>query len=89
MAKTLTLHTRVEPDIKAKADAVLGQLGISTTEAINMFLHQIVINNGIPFEVKIPNSETIAAIREIEDMRSGVTPKFSMSVDDFVREMGE
>ncbi len=66
MAKTLTLHTRVEPDIKEQADAILNELGISTTEAINMFLHQVIRYKGIPLDLRVPNAETIAAIREAE-----------------------
>jgi antitoxin component of RelBE/YafQ-DinJ toxin-antitoxin module len=44
-----------------------------------------------PFEIGLnkPNAETLAAIREIEEMRSGLIPKQSLSVADFAREMGE
>ena len=63
MAKTLTLHTRIEPNIKEQADAILNRLGISTAEAINMFLHQVILYRGIPLDLRVPNTETIAAIR--------------------------
>jgi DNA-damage-inducible protein J len=67
MSKTLTLHTRIEPDIKEKADAILRELGISTTEAINMFLRQVIRYRGLPLDLRVSNPETIAAIREAEE----------------------
>jgi len=66
MAKTLTLHTRIEPDIKEKADAILKEIGISTADAINMFLRQVIRYKGIPLDLRIPNEETVAAIKEAE-----------------------
>jgi len=66
MAKSLTLHTRIEPEVKEKADAILSELGISISEAINMFLHQVVHYRGIPLDLRLPNAETMAAIREAE-----------------------
>jgi DNA-damage-inducible protein J len=66
MAKTLTLHTRIEPEIKDKADAILKELGISTTEAINLFLRQVIRYRGIPLDLRIPNDETAAAVKEAE-----------------------
>jgi len=53
MAKSLTLHTRVEPEIKEKADAILSELGVSISEAINMFLHQVVHHRGIPLDLRL------------------------------------
>lgn len=55
MAKTETVYTRVEPDIKAGAEAVLSKLGLTPSEAINLFLNQVILNNGLPFEVRIPS----------------------------------
>ena len=66
MAKTETLHIRIEPEIKKKAEKTLRSLGMTTTEAINIYLHQIILNEGLPFEVKIPkpNFKTIQAMEE-------------------------
>jgi len=71
--KSETLHIRIEPDIKKKADNTLSHLGLSTAEAVNIFLHQVVICNGIPFAVRMPspNAETKAAMQEARDMMSG------------------
>ncbi|HUY68543.1 MAG TPA: type II toxin-antitoxin system RelB/DinJ family antitoxin [Alphaproteobacteria bacterium] len=61
--KTEIINTRVEPKLKRMAAAVLGSLGLSTTEAITLFLHQVVLSEGLPFEVKVPNKVTRKAIK--------------------------
>ena len=67
MAKTAYINTRVDKDLKAKAEKVLSRVGISTTDAITMLLHQIVLRKGLPFDVRIPNAATMAAIEELEN----------------------
>jgi DNA-damage-inducible protein J len=66
MAKTAYINTRVDKDLKAKAEKVLSRVGISTTDAITMLLHQIVLRKGLPFDVRIPNEETVAAMAELD-----------------------
>lgn len=79
MAKTETLHIRVEADVKASVESILKTLGLSTTEAINIFLHQVILADGLPFEVKNPqyNAETIAAMQEARDIAAGKIPSKS------------
>lgn len=55
MAKSANLYARIEPDLKEQAEAILNALGISASNAITMFYKQIVLQNGIPFDLKIPN----------------------------------
>lgn len=59
MARTANVFTRVEPEIKEQAESVLNQLGISMSNAVGMFLRQIVIQRGIPFEMKLPAKEPL------------------------------
>jgi DNA-damage-inducible protein J len=66
MARTETIRARVEPELKYEAEAILKEVGLSSSEAMRLFLFQIVRQRGLPFEVKIPNAETIAAIEELE-----------------------
>ena len=66
MARTETIRARVEPELKSEAEAILKEVGLSSSEAMRLFLFQIVRQRGLPFEVKIPNAETIAAIEELE-----------------------
>lgn len=73
MAKSETLHIRVESAVKAGVEATLKTLGLSTSEAINIFLHQVILAGGLPFEVKNPqyNAETLAAMQEARDIAAG------------------
>lgn len=54
MAKTANMYARIEPDLKSQAEAILSALGISASNAITMFYKQIVLQKGLPFEVKLP-----------------------------------
>ncbi len=60
MARTSNVFTRVEPDIKEQAEDVLSQLGISMSSAVEMFLRQVVLQRGIPFEMKLPAAKPTA-----------------------------
>ena len=87
MAKTDTLHIRVEPDVKMKAEETLNDLGLSITEAVNVFLNQVILHYGIPFKIEKPkyNKETIQAM---EDVKSGKNlSKTFDSVDEMFEEL--
>lgn len=58
--RTANVFTRVDPETKEKAEAILNQLGIPMSNAIGMFLRQIVIQRGIPFDMKLPASVPVA-----------------------------
>lgn len=55
MAKSANLYARIEPDIKEQAEMILAELGIPASNAITMFYKQIILQNGLPFEVKLPD----------------------------------
>jgi len=69
MAKTETIHMRVAPEIKNEADNILTSLGITIADAINIFLVQVILTRGLPFEVRLPtpNETTKRAMREAEN----------------------
>ena len=54
MAKTSNLYARIEPDVKEQAERILSALGIPVSNAINMFYKQIILQRGLPFDVKLP-----------------------------------
>ena len=54
MSKSSSIYTRVEPEIKEQVEQILSNLGIPVSNAINLFLHQIVLRKGIPFDVTMP-----------------------------------
>jgi DNA-damage-inducible protein J len=82
MGKTAYITARVEPKLKASAEGVLQKLGLSTTEAITLFLHQVALRRGLPFEVRIPNAASRGAIDELE---AGRGRRFT-SVDDLMQD---
>ena len=60
MAKTTSIFARVEPEIKEQAEMVLNKLGIPMSSAVNIFLRQVIIQNGLPFDVKIKQNKSVA-----------------------------
>ena len=67
-AKSANLYVRIEPDVKEQAEEILSTLGIPASNAINMFYKQIILNRGLPFEVKIPSTRpvNVAELTETE-----------------------
>ncbi|MBN2013371.1 type II toxin-antitoxin system RelB/DinJ family antitoxin [candidate division KSB1 bacterium] len=66
MPRTATIQARIDPEVKEKAQKVFNRLHITMSEAISMYLTQVTLHNGIPFELKIPNELTTETIRKSE-----------------------
>lgn len=62
MARTAMIHARTDVDLKAEAESILKSLGLSYTEAINLFLNQVRLRKGLPFPVEIPASTSMSVI---------------------------
>ena len=60
MARTSNVFARVEPEVKEQAESILNQLGIPISNAVGMFLRQVVIQRGIPFDIKLPANKPIS-----------------------------
>ena len=100
MAKSANLYARIEPDLKEQAEAILSALGIPASNAITMFYKQIVLQKGLPFEVKLPASRptdvsTLSPEQlndELEkgyaDLVSGTTRSANRVFDDIRKEYG-
>lgn len=71
MSKSANLNIRMKPEIKNGAELILKKLGIPPSNAIDIFYRQIILNNGLPFDVRIPDAKLID-ISEIstEDLNS-------------------
>jgi len=67
--KTTDVRSRIEPEIKDRATEVLASCGLNLSDAIRLFLRQVVAQEGLPFEVKSPNAITRAAMQEARAMR--------------------
>ena len=71
--KTSVIHTRIDSNLKADAESILEKIGLTSSEAVRLFYRQIELNQGIPFDVKIPNKltvETLAKSDRGEDVHS-------------------
>ena len=66
-AKTANLYARIEPDVKEQAEIILSALGIPVSNAINIFYKQIILQRGIPFEVKLPIPAPVSAAALTEE----------------------
>jgi DNA-damage-inducible protein J len=82
MGKTGYITARIEPKLKARAARVLANVGVSTTDAITMFLRQVVLRNGLPFEVRVPNAQTKKAIEELEHPATRAKLRRSATADE-------
>ncbi len=60
-AKSANLYARIEPEVKEQAESILSALGIPASNAINIFYKQIILNRGLPFEVKLPAARPVNA----------------------------
>ena len=64
MSKTDTVRARVAPELKRDAEAVLRKIGLTSSEAINLFLTQVKLSKGLPFPVRVPNKTTRRAVSD-------------------------
>ena len=98
--KSANLYARIEPDVKEKAESILSALGIPASSAINMFYKQIILQRGLPFEVKLPsvNVADVSELSEAElqkelekgyaDMQSGRTKNARSAFEDIRKDYG-
>jgi DNA-damage-inducible protein J len=79
MAATKMLHIRIDDDIKTQADETLAAMGLSMSEAVRLFLHRVVAEQALPFEVKVPNARTRAAMNEADEIVRSRRARFKTS----------
>jgi DNA-damage-inducible protein J len=66
MAKTSVIRARIEPELKNEVEDIFDKLGLSTTEAVTLFYHQVKLRRGLPFEVAIPNDITAQTFQDTD-----------------------
>ena len=90
MAKTANINIRVDPEVKSTVDGIFSHFGITVADAVNIFLHKVMIVGGLPFDMTLPkyNEETLAAMREARDIASGkIKAKSYASIKEMVTEL--
>jgi len=85
MSKSAMIRARTEPGLKMDVERIFGALGLSCSEAINMFFRQVKLQRGIPFDVKLPNKTTLKAMKDV-DLKKGLTK--AKDADDMFRKLG-
>ena len=85
MAKTAVISARIDPELKESAERTFRDLGLTTTQAITLFLKQVELQRGLPFPVKIPNEATRSALEDAQARRN--LESFS-SADDLFEDLG-
>jgi len=66
MNKSAVIQTRIDPEIKNKAQHIFNSLNISMSEAISIFLTQVTLKRGIPFDITLPNELTANTLKQSE-----------------------
>ena len=67
MAKDATFSARIDGDLKQHGDKIFHSLGVKPSQALSIFYSQVILHGGFPFEVKIPNEETIKSFKDAEN----------------------
>lgn len=89
MANTTNISIRMDNDVKAKADALFGELGMNISTAFNIFVRQAIREGRIPFDITLnqPNSETIAAMLEAERIANDSSIKSYTNTDEMFADL--
>ena len=84
MIKSATITVRLDPQVKKSAEAVLKALGLTTSQAVNLFFNQVSLQKGIPFDLHLPNEATAKAI---EDGLAGRNLHPAAGMDDLIAQL--
>ncbi|WP_213876147.1 type II toxin-antitoxin system RelB/DinJ family antitoxin [Pseudomonas sp. dw_358] len=68
--KTTDVRCRIEEDLKERASAVLNACGLSVSDAMRLFLRQVVEVQGLPFQVRVPSAKTARALAQSREIRA-------------------
>ena len=81
MAQTSMIHVRVDDETKQRASAAVEAMGLSLSDAVRLFLHRVVAEQALPFELKVPNKATRAAMREADQITVTRKARFATADD--------
>ena len=81
MSLDATVRARIDVQLKAEVEEIFKQIGLTTSQAITLFMNRVKLDRGIPFELKVPNTKTLQAMEEA-DNRIGET----VSYEEFMKE---
>lgn len=85
MPKNAVIKTVTDAELKTKVEKILTDIGMTPDEAVNLFYSQILLHNGLPFDVKIPNQTTTKAMNDTEQKKG----KTFNSVDELLQDLND
>ena len=89
VVKMATVTARVDENVKKEAETLFKKMGLNMSTAMNLFLKKCILEQGIPFELKVPNKETLKAMQETEDILSGkIERKEYKSAEELFEDLG-
>lgn len=83
MSLNATVRARVDETLKFEAENILQEIGLNTSQAINIFLKKVVSEHGIPFELKIPSSRLKSAMDEAKNNEG----TYHDNIDDMIKDL--
>ena len=79
----ISTNIKVDDDVKRIATKIFKEYGMSFSDGVNIFLHQVALTKGFPFEIKIPNGKTLKALNELDERKG----KAFNSVDELFKDL--
>jgi addiction module antitoxin, relB/dinJ family len=89
VVKMASITARVDENVKKEAETLFKKMGLNMSTAMNLFLKKCILEQGIPFELKVPNRETLKAMQETDDILSGkIERKGYNSAEELFEDLG-
>ncbi|MDT8370310.1 MAG: type II toxin-antitoxin system RelB/DinJ family antitoxin [Longimicrobiales bacterium] len=85
MSKTTTARARIEPEVKEEAERILGDCGLTASQAIGLFYRQVILERGMPFPIRSFNAETRRVLKNSEN---GIEVEHFESADALFEDLG-
>ena len=83
MSLSATVRARVDESLKTDAENILKEIGLNTSQAINIFLKKVVAEHGIPFDLKVPSERLKTAMKEAKQNEGS----FHHNIDDMMKDL--
>lgn len=75
------VHVRVDEKTRAEAAAILATIGLSLSDAVRVFLRRVAVEKALPFPVRVPNAETLAAMAEADEITRKHNACFATAIE--------
>lgn len=79
------VHVRMDSEVKQRASRALASMGLSVSDAVRLLFHRIAVDQAFPLELKVPNTETQAAMDEAEALLQQGKPSFATPDEAFAK----